>query len=117
MSSGKQAEDLAVEYLKRQGVKLLARNVRCAGGEVDVIGELRGTILFVEVRLRTSTQFGGAAASITRAKQKRVILAAQHWLIGPGQRHANRPCRFDAVLLNGLDTATIEWLPGAFSAD
>lgn len=98
------------------GMRILARNVRCRGGEVDLIADDRGVVVFVEVRLRSSKQFGGAAASITLGKQQRVILAAQHWLAGGGRYYANRPCRFDAVLLDALDANHVEWLRGAFDA-
>lgn len=113
---GQQAESLAAAHLAAHGVRLLERNLRCRGGEVDLIGLDRGTVVFVEVRLRGSARFGGAAASITPAKQRRVIHAAQWWLAGAGRQHADRPCRFDAVLLDSLDAATLTWLRGAFDA-
>lgn len=119
-SRGAAAEQLAADYLVARGARIIARNVRCRGGEVDLVAELDGprnsTLLFVEVRLRGNARFGGAAASITQAKQARIILAAQHWLAGDGSRYANHPCRFDAILLDRLDKDAIEWLPGAFSA-
>jgi putative endonuclease len=69
--------------------------------------------VFVEVRLRSRGDFGGAAASITPTKQARLILAARHWLA----RHGETPCRFDCVLFDGTETQHIEWLRNAFSAD
>ncbi len=113
---GAAAEALAAEHLAAQGLRLIARNVRCRGGEVDLICLDRSHVVFVEVRLRTSTRFGGAAASITAAKQRRVQIAAQWWLGGPGRRYAAAACRFDAVLLDALDPGGITWLPGAFDA-
>lgn len=113
---GNAAEALAAAHLQKAGVRIIARNVRCRGGEVDLIGELGGTLLFVEVRLRSNARFGGAAASITASKQNRVILAARHWLAGDGRAHARKPCRFDAVLLDSLDAARVEWLQAAFDA-
>lgn len=113
---GRHAEDLAAEFLKVRGLQVLARNVRCRGGEVDLICVERGCIVFVEVRLRGSARFGGAAESITPAKRRRVVHAAQWWLGGVGRRHADAPCRFDAVLLDTLDADCINWLPGAFDA-
>ncbi|MDD3352281.1 YraN family protein [Zoogloea sp.] len=113
---GAAAEALAAEYLVRHGLTLLARNVRCRGGEVDLIAGDRGSLVFVEVRLRSNRDFGGAAASITVAKQRRIILAAQYWLLGPGRRFAQAPCRFDAVLLDRLEQDRIEWIRGAFDA-
>ena len=85
-------------------------------GEIDVIAQDGNTLVFVEVRQRKNSAYGGAAASITATKQRRIIIAAQTWLNGAGQRHASRACRFDAILLDGLDSARIEWLRGAFDA-
>lgn len=76
-----------------------------------------GTVVFVEVRLRSSTRFGGAAASITLKKQQRVIMAARWWLAGAGRRYAEHNVRFDAVLLDSLDATRIEWMRAAFDAN
>lgn len=113
---GAAAEALAADHLEKHGLTILARNVRCRGGEVDLIAIDRASLVFVEVRLRSNSRFGGAAASITAAKRQRVILAARYWLNGTGRRYANQPCRFDAVLLERLDSDGIEWLRGAFDA-
>ncbi|HRQ47202.1 MAG TPA: YraN family protein [Rhodocyclaceae bacterium] len=113
---GAAAEALAERYLAARGLTVLARNVRCRGGEIDLVGLERGTLVFIEVRLRSSTGFGGAAASITTRKQRRIILAARWWLAGAGRGHAQRACRFDAVLLDGLDEGGVEWIPAAFDA-
>lgn len=112
---GDRAEQLAADFLKKQGLRILARNVRCKGGEIDIVAEHAGSIVFVEVRLRGDTRFGGAATSITATKQARVVLAARHWLADAGRAHTRKPCRFDAVLLDALDEAGIEWLQAAFS--
>jgi len=111
---GNAAEALAERFLTRGGLIVLGRNMRCRGGEVDLICLDRGTVVFVEVRLRSNPRFGGAAASITATKRQRIVLAARWWLAGAGRRHADRPCRFDAVLMSALDEASIEWLKGAF---
>lgn len=113
---GAAAETLAAQHLAKHGLSVLARNVRCRGGEVDLVAQDGRTIVFVEVRLRSHAGFGGAAGSITAAKQARVILAAQYWLAGAGRRYAGQPCRFDAVLLDALDAGRVEWLRGAFDA-
>lgn len=113
---GAAAEALAETYLSACGLVVLARNVRCRGGEVDLIARDRGSIVFVEVRLRSNSRFGGAAGSITATKQQRVILAARYWLAGAGRRHAAQPCRFDAVLLDSLEPPRLEWIRGAFDA-
>jgi putative endonuclease len=112
-AKGAAAEQLAADHLQRQGLKLIERNFRVRGGEIDLICRDGKTTVFVEVRLRSRSDFGGAAASITATKQARLILAARHWLL----RHGETPCRFDCILLDGLELKNIEWLRDAFSAD
>lgn len=115
---GDEAEARALQHLLRQGLRLVERNYRVAagprarGGEVDLIMLDRdGTLVFVEVRARGSRSHGGAAASVTHGKQRRVVYAAQHYL----QRRATPPpCRFDVVALDG---DSLEWLRGAFFAE
>ncbi len=111
-AKGAAAEQLAADYLVRQGLYVIERNFRVKGGEIDLICRDGKTTVFVEVRLRTRSDFGGAAASITATKQARLILAARHWLL----RHGETPCRFDCMLLDGLESKNIEWLRDAFSA-
>jgi putative endonuclease len=113
-SNGAIAEDLAARFLERSGLTVLTRNYRCRGGEVDLICRERRVLVFVEVRLRRNAGYGGAAASITRTKQRRIILAAEHYLAT--HRERNCECRFDCVLLDGLSAAAIVWLRDAFSA-
>lgn len=112
-AKGAAAEQLAADYLQHQGLKLVERNFRIRGGEIDLICRDGKATVFVEVRLRSRSDFGGAAASITAAKQARLILAARHWLL----RHGETPCRFDCILLDGLESKNIEWLRDAFTAD
>lgn len=110
---GAEAEALAGKYLANQGLQIIQRNFRVKGGEIDLICRDGNTVVFVEVRLRVDQRFGGAAASVTAQKQRRLIIAARHWL----QANGDVPCRFDCVLLDDLNLARIEWLRGAFSAD
>ncbi len=112
-AKGAAAEQLAADYLARQGLAVIERNFRVKGGEIDLICRDGKSTVFVEVRLRSRVDFGGAAGSITGVKQARLVLAARHWLL----RHGETPCRFDCVLLDGLETERIEWLRNAFSAD
>ena len=118
---GDAAEALAAEYLAARGLRLLQRNFKTpgrGGGEIDLIMRAPdGTLVFVEVRQRASSSYGGAGASITGVKQRRIIFAARHYL----QRLASvPPCRFDVVLVQGAskadDRPTIEWLQSAFDA-
>lgn len=111
---GAAAEALAADYLATLGMRVIARNIRCRGGEVDLICLDHDQLVFVEVRLRTNPRYGGAAASITAAKRRRIVLAAQWWLGGAGRRFRGAPCRFDAVLLEALEQGGITWLPGVF---
>jgi putative endonuclease len=122
---GDAAEDAALAHLQAQGLRLVQRNFKTpgrGGGEIDLIMRERdGTLVFVEVRQRASASQGGAGASITRAKQQRIVLAARHFLLRLG---SEPPCRFDVVLLQGpapasggpCTAASITWLRAAFDA-
>ena len=114
---GAAGEALAARFLTQRGLVMIARNIRCRGGELDLIALHGQTLVFIEVRVRSSRAFGGAAASITPTKQRRLLHAAQWWLSGAGRAHAQRPMRFDAVLLESLDPARLEWLTNIISAD
>ncbi|MBM4189699.1 MAG: YraN family protein [Betaproteobacteria bacterium] len=105
---GDAAERQAATFLEGQGLTLIARNYRCRGGEIDLIAQDGDTLVFVEVRARHHTDYGGAAASITHHKQQRLIYAARHYLM----LLPNEPlCRFDAILIEGPH---LEWLRSAF---
>lgn len=110
---GREAEALAARYLEGYGQRVLARNFLVRGGEIDLICQDGKTLVFVEVRLRSRNDFGGAGASITATKRRRIILAARHYLAGKPECD----CRFDCVLLDALDEKRIEWIKNAFSAD
>jgi putative endonuclease len=109
---GQLAEERASVWLTDHGLKILARNVRCRGGELDLVCLDGGTLVFVEVRLRTNPCFGSAAESITAAKRRRIIFAAKWWLIGGGRAYREWPCRFDVVLFD--NAAEPQWIRGAF---
>lgn len=113
---GAASEATAARHLQAQGLTVLARNVRCRGGEIDLICRDGESIVFVEVRMRSRADFGGAAGSVTRSKQGRVILAAQLWLQRAGVATTQPPCRFDVVLLRAADDPQPEWIRNAFSA-
>ncbi len=114
---GEAAEDRALAWLLARGLTLVQRNYRVAhgprarGGEIDLVMRTRqGTLVFVEVRARSSRSQGGAAASVTAAKQRSLVLAARHFLL---RWPAPPPCRFDVLALDGSD---VQWLQGAFDA-
>ena len=109
-ADGARAEDLAARFLEARGLSIVARNVHCRGGEIDLVARDAATLVFVEVRRRSRSDFGGAAASITAAKRRRIVLAAQHYLAGKPACD----CRFDCVLIDG---GQLEWVPNAFTAD
>jgi putative endonuclease len=107
---GREAESLAARYLEDKGLRLVERNFRVRGGEIDLICRDGKTLVFVEVRLRSRSDFGGAGASITASKRRRIILAARHYLAGK----PDCDCRFDCVLSDG---GQLEWIRHAFAAD
>lgn len=107
-SIGAEAERRAADYLIRQGLRLVASNYRCRGGEIDLIMRDGNVLVFVEVRARAASRFGGAAESINAGKQARIILAARHYLASQG---VDAPCRFDALL---LDAGNMAWVKSAF---
>jgi putative endonuclease len=112
-NSGSQAELLAEKFLQRSGLVPLLRNYHCRYGEIDLIMLDGKTFVFVEVRLRSNRSFGGPAASIDTAKQKKILRAAQHYLSTLKQ---TPPCRFDAVLFKSVNELDIEWIKNAFTA-
>lgn len=104
---GRAMEDQALAWLQARGLALVMRNFRCRGGEIDLIMREGRELVFVEVRARSSASHGGAAASITSAKQKRLLLAAQIYL----QKLPRLPaCRFDVLAFEGPH---VQWLRGA----
>jgi putative endonuclease len=111
--SGAAAEDAALAHLRAAGLQLLARNVRYPFGEIDLVMREGRTLAFVEVRYRRSTRFGGAAASVTRAKRRKLARAAQAW-ISSHRAHAASPCRFDVVAVAPDECV---WLRAAFTLD
>lgn len=122
---GREAELHARRFLEKHGLKLLAENYRTRWGEIDLVMEHAGQVVFVEVRSRGNNNFGGAAASVTAAKQARLIRAAARFL--DHSRLGHRPARFDIVAIDGRagvtpETAladqraawTTEWIKDAF---
>jgi len=114
-AAGQAAEDLAGRFLEQRGMRLVARNYRCRGGEIDLIARDGKTLVFIEVRLRRHAGYGGAGSSITATKQGRIVLAARHYLVEHDA--GNDDCRFDCVLLSGTTENEIEWIRDAFAAD
>ena len=110
--AGARAEELCAELLRKAGLRVLARNWRCRHGEIDLVAEEGGTLVFAEVRYRRDERFGGAAESVTSAKQGRLIAAARLYLM----RRPDVDCRFDVLLLDSLEVDRIRWIRNAFTA-
>ena len=109
---GKDAEARAAKFLEDRGLHIVERNYRSRFGEIDLIARDGATLVFVEVRARSSNTFGGAAASITASKRAKLVRTALQYLAVAGR---TPQCRFDAVLLSN-GASPIEWVQDAFSA-
>ncbi|MES2820635.1 MAG: YraN family protein [Pseudomonadota bacterium] len=113
--SGKAAEALARTYLENQGLRLLSQNWRCRRGELDLVMLDGDTVVFVEVRYRRHTAWGGAIESIDARKRTKLVAAAQHFL-QEQSRWSRHPCRFDVIAISapGKFPAQLNWIPNAF---
>jgi putative endonuclease len=117
LQRGAAAEQRALQYLQAQGLCVLARNLRCKAGELDLVG-LDGEVLaVVEVRQRSTARFGGALASVTRRKQRKIIRATRYFLLRRVEWRS-RALRFDVLALDGPPDGTprTRWLKDAFRA-
>jgi putative endonuclease len=117
LQRGAAAEQLAANYLQARGLKILGRNLRCKAGELDLVCLDDGVLAIVEVRQRESSRFGGALASVTGVKQRRIIRAAQFFL----QRQRwwrDLSIRFDVLAVEGLPDGAhrVDWVKDAFRA-
>lgn len=117
-SVGDGFEERAALWLRESGLRLLARNYRCRGGEIDIVALDGECLVFLEVRRRSNPRFAGAAASVDRRKQQRILRAAQLFL----QRHPQwsaLPCRFDVVAFEPPQSApdsAPRWIRAAFTS-
>lgn len=104
-----------MRFLKRRGLRPLAQNFNCRHGELDLVMTTQHKeLVFVEVRYRKGSDYGSAAETVTAAKQRRLKLAAQHYLLSHPEL-AQHSCRFDLVAIQGSRYApSIEWLIAAF---
>jgi putative endonuclease len=115
MRRGVAAEELAAQYLEVRGLKVLARNLRCKAGELDLVCLDGGVLAIVEVRQRGSAEFGGAIGSVTWTKQRKILRTAQFFL--RREKHwGNLPLRFDVLAIDGLPDGAhrIDWVKDAF---
>ncbi len=111
---GHDAETLAERFLSRRGLLPITRNYRCRRGEIDLVMRDADTLVFVEVRRRSSRAFGGGLESVSAAKRARLVVAAEHYLM-MHRIGDDRPCRFDVVAIDGPPLrTTIDWVRNAF---
>ena len=114
---GDAVEAAALAHLQARGLRLISRNAAARGGEIDLVMTDGDALVFVEVRYRASSAFGGGLASVDAGKRRRLVRAAQAFL-QQHPEHADAPCRFDVVVASGdPDAPTFDWLRDAFRAD
>jgi putative endonuclease len=109
-SKGARAEQQALAYLQEQGLILICQNYYCRFGEIDLIMLDQDTVVFIEVRYRKNSHFGGAFASINHSKQRKIITTAKHYLTTLEEQPF---CRFDAIAIDSKST-TPAWIQDAF---
>jgi putative endonuclease len=114
---GKLGEDLARRELERRGYAVLATRYRSRYGEIDIVCDLHGVVVFVEVKARRTRRYGGPEESIPARKRRRIGAMALDYLAWT--HRMGRACRFDVVTVEGLgtDQVTVEVLPDAFQID
>lgn len=113
-SKGQRAEDRALAFLQAQGLRLLERNYRCRYGEIDLVMEDGASLVFVEVRYRSSMRYGGALESVDRRKQAKLLTTARYFLQERGQ---GRSARFDVAALSpAAGDWAVQWVKDAFQA-
>lgn len=106
-------ERLAEQFLRRQGAQVIVRNTHSPNGEIDLIVEHEGYLIFIETRYRKDLSFGGAAASVSAKKQNNIIATAQYFLQNHPQWQRS-PCRFDVIAIEGEH---INWTKDAFQLE
>lgn len=107
---GRKAENLANDYLRQRGLKLVTRNYRTPYGEIDLVMQQGQMIVFVEVRYRKSTKFGHPAETINWQKQKRLRASAEYYF-QKNKNLSNCPCRFDIIAISQkIDEGHLQWL-------
>jgi putative endonuclease len=113
---GAQGEELAVKYLRKQGYKVIQRNYQCRWGEIDLVARDKDTLSFVEIKSRSSSDFGLPQDSVDRFKQERIIQVAKAFM---AEHHLNEtiPARFDVVAIRLTPSGPeMELIKDAFQA-
>jgi len=113
---GEEAERLAQRYLEQRGLTLITRNYRCRRGEIDLIMQDGNFLVFIEVRYRKNAIYGSALESVTKKKQRRLLLAANYYLQNE-KLNEDILCRFDVISASGQYNPEINWIKNAFQAE
>lgn len=113
---GAQAEQLAKEFLSQQGLTFIEQNYLCPQGELDLVFKNKQQWVFVEVKNRKNNHFGSAAQAVTHSKQRKLILAAQHYIANQ-KISPHDAMRFDVIAITNLKANSIEWIENAFMAN
>lgn len=114
--SGKQAEDIAANYLAEQNIKIVSRNFHSRFGEIDLIGLDKEILAFIEVRYRKNEHFLSAVETIDRRKCKKIVITSEYYL-NKHKKYQSHYCRYDVIAISGaLDKPVIEWIKNAFQA-
>ncbi len=117
LQSGEQAEQIAHDYLKAKGLRLIEANYRCRVGELDLVMLDGQVLVIIEVRYRKSSRIAGPLQTIDSHKRRRLALAARHFLMRHGHLQ-DRPIRFDVIGLTGsMANPSINWSKNAFEFD
>lgn len=110
---GQQYEQLALDYLMQQGLIFVQQNFQCKAGEIDLIMRDGSTLVFIEVKYRASTAFGGALAAVSTSKQQKLLRSCR-WYLQKYQL-SNAPCRIDVLAIEGAAPYQYQWLKNAIS--
>ncbi len=112
---GREGEDQAAEFLKKRGYKILDRNYNTRAGEIDIIALHDGTVVFIEVKTRTSDRYGAPELAVNQQKQRRMVRAALGYI--KYKKLHQVPCRFDVVAITAADGGDPELIQNAFEMD
>lgn len=112
---GREGEDRAAQFLKKQGYKILERNYSTPQGEIDLIALHRGEVVFVEVKTRTNDAYGAPELAVNPRKQQRMVKAALGYI--KYKKLHQVPCRFDVVAISAATEQSIDLIENAFEMD
>lgn len=108
-------EQVAKDYLVKNGLVLYVENFNCRTGEIDLIMDDHNTLVFIEVKQRANSNFGGALAAVTAKKQQRIIKSAMYYCLTKNINFEQQACRFDVVAITGdCPPYDIQWVKNAF---